>query len=488
MSRLRIKFAAITWLSLIAMAASAQAQVPFTSNLATDWLSTFPTTAAMAAATHSTWGNAANVGGTTIWSAGNLSYNWTNVESSTYMGANWEYLPTYYSASTGYATSGATNIATYTYTVPFQAYQFTPGHTNQVAVSPNMTQQVTSKLLTPGGAGVTLPSGWTVTSNPPSPRIPTARSKRSERSRNFNRPRPSKASRPRLIAPQAVLRAVLNRCRPTASRACSYNYGANATSSSLAGLNIPSSAGDPLYSGGTSYSTVTLNPSMGPTYVAWTSPNAGTININLNAWDVGQKSGDGTPAFFVMTSTAGPTAPFVGIQLDPGSGQLLSLYRQHVGDPGDAQRHRLALRLHGCQQRRWFRLRVELAERQYQCDVWRGDLLRRRSGSHLSQWALLQQLPGWPESVGSQRRHCIHPGAFELRADGLGGCRLGPGCLEAAPLGLVFGNSWPHVPSQPMARFGGHRLLFVVNSCTLSAAGRQLPPYLSWNWMSKESQ
>ncbi len=311
MSRLRIKFAAITWLSLIAMAASAQAQVPFTSNLATDWLSTFPTTAAMAAATHSTWGNAANVGGTTIWSAGNLSYNWTNVESSTYMGANWEYLPTYYSASTGYATSGATNIATYTYTVPFQAYQFTPGHTNQVAVSPNMTQQITSKLLTPGGAGVTLPSGWTITSNP------TVASHTYGTIQEIGAVKELQSSETIQGFTTTAYSASSSFSSGSQSLSANgvpgvwYNYGANATSSSLAGLNIPNSAGDPLYSGGTSYSTVTLNPSMGPTYVAWTSPNAGTININLNAWDVGQKSGDGTPSFFVMTSTAGPTAPLV---------------------------------------------------------------------------------------------------------------------------------------------------------------------------------
>ncbi len=59
------------------------------------------------------------------------------------------------------------------------------------------------------------------------------------------------------------------------------------------------------------YSTVTLQPSLGPTYVAWTSPGNGTINVNLNAWDVGMKSDDGTPGFYVMTSTAGPTSPLL---------------------------------------------------------------------------------------------------------------------------------------------------------------------------------
>jgi len=323
MSRFRmLGIAAISWLPLFSMVTSAQAQIPFTSNVASDWLSTFPTTAAMAASTHATWGNAANTGGTTIWSAGNLSYNWTNVESSVYpttgawgvitgSGTNWEYVPTYYLGSTGYATSGGTNIATYTYTVPFQAYQFTPGHTNQVAVSPNLTQQVTSKLLTPGGAGVTLPTGWTITSNP------TVASHTYGTIQEIGAVKELQSSE----NIQGFTTTAYNASSAFSSGSQSlsangvpgvwYNYSTNATSSSLAGLNVPNSAGDPLYTGGTSYSTVTLNVSLGPTYVAWTSPAAGTININLNAWDVGQKSGDGEPAFFVMTSTGGPTHPLV---------------------------------------------------------------------------------------------------------------------------------------------------------------------------------
>ncbi len=91
-----------------------------------------------------------------------------------------------------------------------------------------------------------------------------------------------------------------------------YNYSTNLTSALLAAPNVPSSAGDAIQGiPATSYSTVTLNPSLGPTYVAWTSPAAGTININLNAWDVGMRSDDGTPGFYVITSTAGPTAPLL---------------------------------------------------------------------------------------------------------------------------------------------------------------------------------
>ena len=91
-----------------------------------------------------------------------------------------------------------------------------------------------------------------------------------------------------------------------------YNYTTNYTSSSPAAGNIPSSAGDVVNSADhTSYSTVTLQPTFGPSYVAWTAPSAGTINVHMNAWDVGTNSNDGTPSVFVINSTAGPTAPLL---------------------------------------------------------------------------------------------------------------------------------------------------------------------------------
>lgn len=91
-----------------------------------------------------------------------------------------------------------------------------------------------------------------------------------------------------------------------------YNYNAtNATSNSPAAYNAPSSASD-LYPGdGNHYATLTMNPTFGPSYVAWTAPSSGTININLHAWDVGTNSGDGEPSFYVTTSLGGPTAPLL---------------------------------------------------------------------------------------------------------------------------------------------------------------------------------
>ena len=52
--------------------------------------------------------------------------------------------------------------ATYTYTVPFQAYQFNPGQTNQVAVGEALTQQVAHTTLKDITNAITLPANWTV--------------------------------------------------------------------------------------------------------------------------------------------------------------------------------------------------------------------------------------------------------------------------------------------------------------------------------------
>ncbi len=319
MSRFKILgIAAISWLPLLSMVTSAQAQIPFTSNVATDWLSTYPTSTVLAASHSATWGNAANTGGTGIWSAGQLSHNWTNVEGSSYAvplssnaanGDNFEILPTYYQSGTkDYLTSGATQIATYITSVPFQAYQFNPGTTLQVNMGEAMTEQVTSKLNTPGGATVTLPANWTITQGATSGLVQEVAAVERITSSSTGIGFTTTA-----FAPQSgsFNDGASGNSVQDAVPGVFYNYGANATSSSLAALNIPNSAGDPLYNGGSSYATVTLNPTLGPAYVAWTAPGAGTININLNAWDVGEKSGDGAPGFYVITSTAGPTAPLL---------------------------------------------------------------------------------------------------------------------------------------------------------------------------------
>ena len=293
------------------MVAGAQAQVPFTSNVATDWVATYSTTTAMSHATSATWGNPANTGGTGIWSAGEMSWDWTNVRSSTYNGANYNILPTYYNATTGYLNSGgsnsaATQVATYTYTVPFQTYQLNPGQTNQVQVGPALTQQVTHTTLDDITKAVTLPSGWTVSSNTTTSGTLQQIGAVKELTNSGNIQG--------FTTTAWNLSNTFNNGQNTEQTSVPgvfYNYSTNMTSSTLAAPNVPNSAGDPLYNGGASYSTVTLNPSLGPTYVAWTSPANGIININLNAWDVGMKADDGAPGFYVMTSTAGPTAPLL---------------------------------------------------------------------------------------------------------------------------------------------------------------------------------
>ena len=89
MRRLRmLRFAAISWLPLFSLGVGAQAQ---TYNAATDWLSTFPTTASVSAATTATWG----VGN--AWSAGEPSYNWTN-QPAAKGNSSLQSVPTFYFA------------------------------------------------------------------------------------------------------------------------------------------------------------------------------------------------------------------------------------------------------------------------------------------------------------------------------------------------------------------------------------------------------
>ncbi len=71
--------------------------------------------------------------------------------------ANYNILPTYYNASTGYLNSGTTQVGTYTYTVPFKAYQFNPGQTNAVAVGEALTQQIAHTTLHDIEQALTLP-------------------------------------------------------------------------------------------------------------------------------------------------------------------------------------------------------------------------------------------------------------------------------------------------------------------------------------------
>src|ERR1700722_7815059 len=163
MSRSRmLRFAAISWLPLFSMVAGAQAQTTTVYNVASDWLSTYPTSTALKSATTSTWGP--TVTSHAGWSSGSMSSNWSNVLTpNAPNGVGYDTLATYYSASTGYTTSGSseTRIGTYTYTVPFQTYQLNPGATVTMNMGTVTTQQLANAQNAASGEKITLPTSWT---------------------------------------------------------------------------------------------------------------------------------------------------------------------------------------------------------------------------------------------------------------------------------------------------------------------------------------
>ena len=152
--------AAIAGLVLLSIVARVQAQDP-TYNAAVDWLSTFPNSASVASATSATWGAGKRM------EPGGLSWNWTN-ESAVTTNNSLQIIPTYYKPNTvgslTSGTSGGTVTGTLTYTVPFQAYQYNPGTTYDVAVGQTLTQQLANNHTIAGGTGTTaftLPAGFT---------------------------------------------------------------------------------------------------------------------------------------------------------------------------------------------------------------------------------------------------------------------------------------------------------------------------------------
>lgn len=286
---------AVASLPLFSLVAVAQAQ---TYNAATNWLSTFPTTAAVASATSATWGPG------NVWSTGELSWNWTN-QAATTGNSSLQLIPTYYLPnSVGTVTNGNSLTASYTYTVPYQTYQFNPGSAIQQQVGQTLTQQIAAGTDPRGGnAAITLPAN--VTSGGAASgylnEVAAVKTYPSDTSvigfttTGWN--------------PQG---GSFNDGQSSTQDSFSgawYNYGANATSSQLGALNAPSSAGD---SNGTqTYDTLTLGSTFGPSYVAWTAPSSGSVSVNLAIWDVGQKPSDGNPSFFVYDSAAGPESPIL---------------------------------------------------------------------------------------------------------------------------------------------------------------------------------
>ena len=295
---------------VLAIITSAQAQVPFTSNVSTDWLATYPTTATMAAATSATWAGEE-------LELGQMSHNWTNFEgTSSPGGPNYEILPTYYNASSGYIDQWFHE----------HRHVFLHGPLSGDAIQSRFdVQYLDGRDRDPAGQ-LRIEDSWRYDGY-------------SAHGLDIDGGK-TNAAAGLVTEVGAVERLVSNSANVQGFTTTAFNiqssfeggcanasvrrpwrvlyYGTNVTSGSLAAVNVPNSAGDTINGQSTpSYATVTLQSSLGPSYVAWTSPGAGTININLQAWDTGMKADDGTPGFYVMTSTAGPTAPlFVGDQLD----------------------------------------------------------------------------------------------------------------------------------------------------------------------------
>jgi hypothetical protein len=303
MIRFRLfRLAATAALAWFGCSAGAHAQ-RLTFNAATDWLATFPTTASVGAAHSATWG------GGSAWSGGELSYNWTNQPAAT-GNSSLQLIPTFYSPSTGYLTSGAngaTKEATYSYTVPFQAYQFNPGATIHQMVGETLTQQIAYAQDPIGGShAITLPANM-VSGGAASGYVQEVSAVKAFASATSVIGFSTTAFNPSGGTFNDGTGSVQD-----SGTGVWYNYGANATSTSLGALNAPSGAGDS--NGTNTYNTLTLGGTWGPSYVAWTAPASGTISINMQIWDTGQRPSDGNPSFFVFANGglgAGPAAPIL---------------------------------------------------------------------------------------------------------------------------------------------------------------------------------
>jgi hypothetical protein len=260
-------------------------------NVATDWKTTYATTAAVSASTHASWG-AGNA-----WSSGTLSYNWTNQAVPNYattpFSNNVQFLQTYYNPSTAVETSGASTVATFTYTVPFQAYQLNPGSTIHVATSPEVAAQVNSGFTSSVGGKVTLPASggsWVATGNTTSATIAEVGQARNSGfvSTNFGFGTVHASSF------SNGLQSVQSEVAGTF-----YNYSTtNSTGSLLAGQNAGSGSLD---------NVVNMLSTLGPSYTAWTAPSAGTLSsIAVNAWDLHESGSDndGFTGFAIYAGTA----------------------------------------------------------------------------------------------------------------------------------------------------------------------------------------
>ncbi|HEX4144711.1 MAG TPA: PEP-CTERM sorting domain-containing protein [Pirellulales bacterium] len=295
-----VRFAAYSWLPIFTLVGIAQAS---TYNVQADWATKYATSTAVQAATTATWGAGS------AWSAGSMSWNWTNGPVYTSSGGythavqgsgNIQNLTTYYSPSTGYETSGSSGatIGTYNYTVPFQTYQLNPGSTITMAVGQTVTEMLSNGYDAYAGGKITLPSGWT------SDGAATGEIQGVGHVENIPQTSAYGFTTTAFNLSKSFNDGASGNSAPDGVPGVFYNYGANELSTNDPMFNAANSAVN---------GTVTLEPSFGPTYVAWTAPSTGMATINMSAWDTGynNSTNDGVAALYVMTSTGGPTAPIM---------------------------------------------------------------------------------------------------------------------------------------------------------------------------------
>jgi hypothetical protein len=304
----RFRFAATSWLALLSLGAIAQAQ---TFNVASDWANTYPTTTALNAATIATWGPGT---GDNVWAAGEMSLNWTNYNSQV------NTLSTYYSAT---PTVASTSAATYTYTVPFQTYQLDPGHKISQQIGAVAGNILASGLKTAQGSTIGL-HNQTASATTTSGFLNETGGIESIEARtgsSFTAYATGFTTTAFSTSTQINDGASGNNTTLAEVPGVFYNYSTidrtSGGGSGVATENVPSGPNDNM---------VLLNNSIGPTYVSWTAPSAGTItSINVAAYEMRESSGDndeGFSSFYVATSAAASVNGFSSYLLAATHGNL----------------------------------------------------------------------------------------------------------------------------------------------------------------------
>ena len=282
-----------------------------TYDAASDWLTTYPTATGAGGASSAT---SASWGAGNAWSAGEMSWNWTNQQASV-GNSSLQVMTTYYLPSTGYTSAVTRNagggivsfnpqVGTYSYTVPWQTYQFNPGQTIQQAVGQTVTQELAlgnnGYLTFNGGRDTTVPT------------LPVAYSSAGASSGLINEVGAVTAALATSVegfTTNGYGGGTFNdgggKEYDTGQSGVFYNYGPTDVGSGISfdiNRDFPSSATN---------DTLGITTDFGPTYVAWTAPTAGMVSVDMSAYDEYYSTNvtNADPGFYVLTSLGGPTAP-----------------------------------------------------------------------------------------------------------------------------------------------------------------------------------